>query len=72
MQNSHINNYKIKINMGSKLKNMIEKSECVSKYIFQERGVTFYPPHQNFVLEILIRGRMNMKKIGTRIIPINI
>ena len=51
---------------------MIEKSEYVSKYIFQERGVTFHPPYKNFVLEISIRGKMNTERIRTRIIPIKI
>jgi len=40
---------------------MLEKSEYVSKYIFQERGVTFHPPYKNFVLEISIRGRWTQK-----------
>ena len=34
---------------------MIEKSEHVSKYVFWEWGVTFYPSYTNFVLEISIR-----------------
>ena len=43
--------------MMVKLKNAIEESEHVSRYIFREWGVTFYPPYKNFVLEILLRGR---------------
>ena len=44
---------------------MIKKLEHVSKYVFWERGVTFYPPNKNFVLEISIRKEMNTG--GTRI-----
>jgi len=43
---------------------MIKKSEYVSKYVFWERGVTFYPPHKNCVLAISIRGKMNTKGQG--------
>ena len=40
IQNNHTNNHKIKINTKLNQINMIEKSEYVSKYVFQERGVT--------------------------------
>ena len=51
MQNDSINIHKTKINMESKSKNMIKKSEHVSKYVFQERGVTFHPPYKNSSLK---------------------
>ena len=51
---------------------MIKKSEHVSKYVFRERGVTFHPPYKNCVLAISIRGKMNTKRTGTKIIPIKI
>ena len=51
---------------------MLEKSEYVSTYVFRERGVTYYPPYKNFVLEISIRGKMNTKGTWTGIIPIKI
>ena len=57
IQNNCTNNHKTKTNTKTKSKNMIEKSEYVSKYVFQERGVTFYPPYKNFVLKISIREK---------------
>ena len=53
----------MKTNIEDKSKNMIEKSEHLSKYVFQEHGATFYPPNKNFVLEISIRKEMNMEEI---------
>ena len=40
MQNDHINNHKTKTNTESKSKNMIEKSEYATKYVFRKRSVT--------------------------------
>ena len=51
---------------------MLEKSEYVSTYVFQKRGVTFHPPYKNCVLAILIRDKMNTKRTWTKIIPIKI
>ena len=51
---------------------MIKKFEYVIKYIFREWGVTFHPPYKNCLLTILIRGKMNTKKIWKGIIPIKI
>ena len=44
----------------------------MTKYMFWEWDVTFPPPYKNFVLEILIRGRMNTGRTGARTIPITI
>ena len=60
------------IRIQCKLKNMIKKSEYAVKNVFGERGVTFFPPYKNFVLEILIRGKMNTERTWVRIIPIKI
>ena len=35
---------------------MIKKLGHISGYVFQEWGVTVYPPHINFALKILIMG----------------
>ena len=40
---------------------MLEKSEYVSTYVFQERGVTFHPPYKNFTLEISRRENEHRK-----------
>jgi len=47
---------------------MIKRSEYTTKYVFQERGVTFHPPYKNCVIAISIRGKMNTKRTGTKII----
>ena len=51
---------------------MIEKSEYTTKYVFREWGVTFHPPYKNCVLAISIRGKLNIKRTWTGIIPIKI
>ena len=63
-QNNNIDNHKIKTNTESKSKNTIEKSEYVSKYVFWERGVTFYPLYKNCVLAISIKGKWTQKGQG--------
>jgi len=72
MQNDHINIHKIKTNMENKSKNKNKKLEYASQYVFREQGVTFHPPYRNYVLAILIWGKMNTKRTETGNIPIKI
>ena len=51
---------------------MIKIFEYTIKYVFRERNVTFHPPYKNCVLAISIRGKMNTKGTGMRVIPIKI
>ena len=48
---------------------MIVKSEYATRYVVQQRGVTFHPPYKDCVITILIRGKMNIKRTWMGIIP---
>ena len=57
--------------MRENQKNMIGKLEYVSEYVFGNKGYIL-STLQKFRPQNFNMGKMNIKKIGTRIIPIKI
>ena len=51
---------------------MIKKSEYATKYVFWSGVLHSIHVTKNYVLAILLRGKMNTKGTGTGIIPIKI
>jgi len=61
-KNNRVKNSWYRIKYRKQIEKYDRKSEYATKYVFQERGITIYPPYKNCVLAISLRGKFEHKR----------